>query len=150
MQEEQEGDRSQATWFSRANFTSEILSFIIFRKYRLEPGKWRSANHKKNWTARRQFMKGIRHMRKKGVKCPRHFSPPAGGSKNRFLTIGPECGFYGLWATARRKIWIICDILMYRSQKSTIGQKSYSDFSIDFFEIFDDFPQTHFNKTEDV
>ena len=75
----------------------------------------------------------------------------AGKASQRYKKyIGPECGFYGLWATARRKIWIICDILMYRSKKSAIRQKSYSGFSIDFFEIFDDFPKTHFNKTEDV
>ena len=30
MQEEQEDSRGHATWFSRTNFTSEILSFIIF------------------------------------------------------------------------------------------------------------------------
>ena len=92
----------------------------------------------------------IRPSTKKGVKCPGRFSVPAGGSKNRILTRGPKCGPYAFWAIAHRKIWIICDFFRYGSQKSIIRQKSYSDFSIDFSEIFEDFPKTHFNKTEDV
>ena len=76
---------------------------------------------------------------KKGVKCRGLFLPPAGGSQNRLLTRGPECGRYAFWAIAHRKIWIICDILRYGSQKSIIRQKSYRHVSIDFSEIFDDF-----------